>query len=149
MYLDHCAQLSGGEVALARMLGAMPEVEAVVVLAEDGPLVPRLEQVGAHVEVLELDPSVAGLRRGTVTGSGLGLGVLRRTFRHVGRLRRRLRTLHPDVVHTNSLKAALYGGVAGRLAGIPVVWHVRDRIAPDYLPRPAVLLVRVLAAVLP
>ena len=46
----------------------------------------------------------------------------------------------PDLVHTNSLKAALYGGVAGRLAGVPVVWHVRDRIADDYLPGIAVTL---------
>ena len=36
----------------------------------------------------------------------------------------------PDIVHTNSLKAALYGGVAGRLAGVPTVWHIRDRSPP-------------------
>lgn len=57
-------------------------------------------------------------------------------------LRRRLQELQPNVVHTNSLKAALYGGVAGRLAGILVIWHIRDRIAPDYLPTAAVRMVR-------
>jgi glycosyltransferase involved in cell wall biosynthesis len=36
----------------------------------------------------------------------------------------------------------VYGSVAARLAGVPMIWHVRDRIAEDYLPRPAVLLVR-------
>jgi glycosyltransferase involved in cell wall biosynthesis len=45
-------------------------------------------------------------------------------------------------VHTNSLKAGVYGSVAARLAGIPVVWHVRDRIAGDYLPGSAIALVR-------
>lgn len=64
-------------------------------------------------------------------------------------LSRRLRQLEPDLVHTNSLKAAVYGGVAARLAGIPVIWHVRDRIADDYLPRPAVILIRALARHLP
>jgi glycosyltransferase involved in cell wall biosynthesis len=65
------------------------------------------------------------------------------------RLSRRLRTLAPDLVHTNTLKAALYGGLAGRMAGVPVIWHIRDRIAADYLPRPAVHAVRQLARILP
>ena len=67
----------------------------------------------------------AGLRR---------FEAARRRRRHVLRLRRRLRELEPDIVHTNSLKAALYGGVAARLAGVPLAWHIRDRIADDYLP---------------
>jgi glycosyltransferase involved in cell wall biosynthesis len=50
--------------------------------------------------------------------------------------------LQPDLVHTNSLKAGVYGSLAANAAGIPVVWHLRDRIASDYLPRPAVRLVR-------
>ena len=33
-----------------------------------------------------------------------------------------------DLIHTNSLKADIIGGLAGRLAFRPVVWHVRDRI---------------------
>jgi len=52
-------------------------------------------------------------------------------------------------VHTNSLKAAVYGGIAARLARVPVVWHIRDRIAPDYLPRQAVAAVKVLAMFVP
>jgi glycosyltransferase involved in cell wall biosynthesis len=52
-------------------------------------------------------------------------------------------------VHTNSLKSSLYGGIAGRLARVPVVWHIRDRIADDYLPSPAVRLVKLMARHLP
>ena len=71
------------------------------------------------------------------------------TMGHTIQLTRRLRWLRPDLVHTNSLKAALYGGAAARLAGIPVVWQIHDRIAEDYLPVPAVRLVRTLARRLP
>ena len=60
------------------------------------------------------------------------------------RLARRLRRLSPDLVHTNSLKAGVYGSIAARLAGVPVVWHVRDRVAEDYIPAAAVRLVRAL-----
>jgi glycosyltransferase involved in cell wall biosynthesis len=57
--------------------------------------------------------------------------------------------LAPDVVHTNSLKSNVYGGIAGRSIHVPVVWHVRDRIDPDYLPAPVVRIVRLLGRVLP
>jgi len=69
--------------------------------------------------------------------------------RYVARLSRRIRALDADLVHTNSLKAALYGGAAARLAHVPAVWHVRDRIALDYLPRSAVVLVRTASHILP
>jgi glycosyltransferase involved in cell wall biosynthesis len=68
---------------------------------------------------------------------------------YVLRLRARLRTLRPDIVHTVSLKAALYGGLAARLAGVDVVWSIRDRIAEDYMSPPAVRLVRGAARLLP
>ncbi|MGO4272798.1 glycosyltransferase family 4 protein, partial [Paenibacillus sp. TAF58] len=36
-------------------------------------------------------------------------------------------------VHTNSLKSAFYGAVAAKLAGIPLIWHIRDHIGVPYL----------------
>jgi glycosyltransferase involved in cell wall biosynthesis len=36
------------------------------------------------------------------------------------------RHVRADVIHTNGLKAHLLAGVAGRLIGTPVVWHLRD-----------------------
>jgi glycosyltransferase involved in cell wall biosynthesis len=58
------------------------------------------------------------------------------------RLARRLRELDPDVVHTNSLKSGFYGSIAARLSGRPVIWHLRDRVADDYLPPRAVAVTR-------
>jgi glycosyltransferase involved in cell wall biosynthesis len=54
-----------------------------------------------------------------------------------------------DIIHTNSMKAHFYGGAAGRLAGLPVVWHVRDFINTSYLPGAAVHVVRLLARIIP
>ena len=51
----------------------------------------------------------------------------------------------PDVLHTTSLKADLIGLAAGRLAAVPVVWHVHDRMHPDYLPARTVRGMRALA----
>jgi glycosyltransferase involved in cell wall biosynthesis len=150
VYVDHVARLSGGEIALVRLLRALGDnVDAHVVLGEDGPLVQQLEEAGATVHVLALPRHVKDTRKDAVRPAQLSPRALAQTAAHVWRLRRLLRELSPDLVHTNSLKAAFYGGLAGRLAAVPVVWHVRDRIAVDYLPWFAVWLVRFNSRVLP
>jgi glycosyltransferase involved in cell wall biosynthesis len=150
VYLDHVARLSGGEIALARALPAVLDtIDPHVILGEDGPLVARLREQGISVEVIAMQERARDLRKDRVRAGGLDPGAAAATVAYVWRLRRRLRELRPDLVHTNSLKAALYGGAAGRLAGVPVIWHIRDRIAPDYLPGAAVRLVRAASHVLP
>jgi glycosyltransferase involved in cell wall biosynthesis len=142
VYLDHVAQLSGGEIALLRLVPHLHDVEAHVILAEDGPFADELVQAGVSVEVMALHERARGLRKDAVTARTVPLGALLATIAYVLRLALRLRRLRPDLVHTNSLKAGVYGSIAARLAGVPVVWHVRDRIASDYLPAAAVRAVR-------
>jgi glycosyltransferase involved in cell wall biosynthesis len=149
VYLDHVAQLSGGEIALLRLLPHLDDVDPHVILAEDGPFADRLVQAGISTEVLPMRERARDLRKDHVTASMLPLGVIASTAAYIARLAIYLRRLRPDVVHTNSLKSGLYGSIAARLAGVPIVWHVRDRIAADYLPRHAVRLVRFMTRCLP
>jgi glycosyltransferase involved in cell wall biosynthesis len=142
VYLDHVARLSGGEIALLRLLPHLHRVNAHVILGEEGPLEAQLALAGVSVEVLPLAAAARDTRKDTVRLGGTSPAALLSTLAYVARLTLRLRQLQPDLVHTNSLKAGVYGGLAANAAGIPVVWHLRDRIAPDYLPRPAVRLVR-------
>jgi glycosyltransferase involved in cell wall biosynthesis len=144
VYVDHCARLSGAELALLRLLPALRTVDAHVILGEEGPLVDRLLEAGISAEVLPMDRAARDLPRHEVGTASSALAVLR-SARYTLSLARRLRRLAPDIVHTNSLKAALYGGAAARLAGVPVVWHVRDRLADDYLPEHAIRLVHAAA----
>ena len=95
-----------------------------------------------------MDPALRDTTRHSINLSGR-IGHVLMTLRYIGLLRHRVRELRPDLVHTNSLKAALYGGLVGRLCGVPVIWHIRDRIADDYLPRSAVRLVSSLSRILP
>jgi len=150
VYVDHVARLSGGEIALVRALAALgSQVDPHVILGEHGPLVERLRETGVSVEVLPMPAAAREVRKDSVRPRTLGFKAVGASLRYVWALRRRLRQLQPDIVHTNSLKAALYGGAAGRLAGIPVIWHIRDRIAPDYLPTPAVHMVQLASRVIP
>jgi glycosyltransferase involved in cell wall biosynthesis len=148
-YVGHVAQLSGGEIALVRLIDALDQVEPHVILAEDGPLVARLLASGVSVEVLPMRERTRDLRKDRLAPGLVPITALLDTMTYTFRLARRLRILRPDIVHTNTLKAGVYGSLAGRLARLPVVWHVRDRIAPDYLPHAAVPLMRFLIATLP
>jgi glycosyltransferase involved in cell wall biosynthesis len=146
VYLDHVARLSGGEIALLRMLPHLQRTNAHVILAEDGPLVKRLTEAGVSVEVLAIAPSARDVRKDSL---GRVAGVPLATFHtvaYVVRLAVRLRRLQPDLVHSNSLKSGFYGALASKLARVPMLWHLRDRLAEDYLPGPAVRLTRLMIA---
>ena len=150
VFLGHCAKLSGAELALVRLLSALGDrIDAHVILGENGPLVDRLWDAGATVEVLPMAATARDVKRDSVRARSLRIGPAVSTSLYVVALARRLRELRPDIVHTNTLKAALYGGAAAKLARVPVVWHIRDRIAPDYLPQGAARVLREIAARLP
>lgn len=145
VYLSHTASLGGGELALLRLLPALTDVvEPHVILAEDGVLATRLVQAGISVEVLSMAAKSRAARRDSL-GARDALGAASYAIRLASRLRR----LQPDLVHTNSLKAALYGGAASRLVGVPAIWHARDRIADDYMPAGAVRMVQTASRFLP
>jgi len=152
LYLDHTARLSGGEIALLRLLRALDRsrVEPLVLLGEDGPLAGKLREAGIETTVLELSPDVREIRKGTLGAGGIRhlrkLPVLLGYARKVAKFASEQRA---DLIHTNSLKSDIYGAIAGRMAGLPVVWHVRDGIHTGYLPAPAVLGFRILARLLP
>jgi glycosyltransferase involved in cell wall biosynthesis len=144
VYLDHVARLSGGELALMRLLTQLEHVTPHVILGEEGPLAERLTQAGVSAEVLPIAPAARDLRRDTVRPGATSPLTALHTLAYIARLATRLRSLDADLVHTNSLKAGVYGSIAAKLAGVPLVWHVRDRIADDYLPPAAVRLVQLL-----
>lgn len=148
--LDHTADLGGGELALARLCEALDpaEVQVRVIVFADGPLVGRLRAGGTAVEVVGLGEGVRARSRDAL-GAWSSVRSAWSAVPFVWRLARRLRALRPDVVHTQSLKADLLGSVAAAAARVPVVWHVHDRIADDYLPARVAGAFRWLAARVP
>ena len=152
LYVDHTAKMSGGEIALLNMLEYldMTRFEPLVLLISDGPLREKLESARIETCLLPISPSVLETRK-----DALGPRTLLRlrdivlSGRYVFTLAKFMRERHIDLVHTNSLKADILGGFAARLARIPLLWHIRDRIDVDYLPGPVVWLFRRLCHWLP
>ena len=148
LVIDHTAALGGAEVALARALDAIDRraFEPVVLLLEHGPLLSRLRDSGVRVAVLEASGGLTDVGRAEAASSLTAL--LRNALRSavlVPRLVRAIRRARVDLVVANSLKSAVLTSLAAPLAGRRWVWHVNDRIASDYLPRPLVVGMRMLA----
>ncbi len=151
LFINHTAVLSGGELAMLECLQNMDQskMECSVVLLSHGPLEVELEKI-VPVEVLPLMSDVLNIRKDTLTGVNLAL--VRRLWScipFIFKLSRVIKQHNPDVVHTNSLKADIIGGIAARVARVPVLWHIRDRIAPDYLPGVSVKLMRCACRIFP
>ena len=152
LYVDHTAKMSGGEIALLNMLGHLDRsrFDPLVVLISDGPLRESLEAAQIETYLLPISPSVLETRK-----DALGPRTLLRlrdivlSGGYVLTLARFMREHDVDLVHTNSLKADILGGFAARLAGVPLLWHIRDRIDVDYLPGTVVWLFRRLCHWLP
>lgn len=149
--LDHTAALGGAELALVRLLGHLPDgFEARTILFSGGPLVAALHDRGHRVRVLPLDPALSATDRHTAGSSPwTAIRNAARVLPFAVRLGLHLRRLAPDVIHTTSLKADLIGVPAAWIARRPLVWHVHDRISPDYLPGPMVWLIRAVARHVP
>jgi glycosyltransferase involved in cell wall biosynthesis len=151
LFFDHTAALGGGEIALLNLVRHLNPrtIKSIVVLGAAGPLVERL---GPEIDTYTL-PLPVGLA--TNRKNSLGLATLFQIREILGglsyilQLAKFIRSHKIDLVHTNSLKADIIGGIASRLAQCPVVWHVRDRIEMDYLPGPVVRVFRLLCRVIP
>lgn len=152
LFIDHTANMGGGEIALLNLVDTINKTtfEPVVALFSAGPLTQRLCDRGIETHVVRLHPSITQTRK-----DSLGARSLLRIFdqiralRFVWKLSRWIANQNAALVHTNSLKADIIGGLAARLAGVPVIWHVRDRIDIDYLPGAAVKLFRLLSRLIP
>lgn len=151
LYLDHTSVLGGGELALLALVNALDRTrfDPTVLLFSDGPLVPEMRAI-AETHVLPMPQELLDARRESMQGAG-GLPWRKATgmLQFLNTLSGAVDRLRPDLIHTNSLKSDVIGGLMARWHGVPVIWHIRDRIDEDYLPGRAVQAFRAACRYLP
>lgn len=144
LFLNPSGQLGGAEVCLLNMLASLrtaePEWQLHLIVSDSGPLEDRARELGAHVNVLRFPPSLARLGD---AGAGGPAGnevsrfqLLRRLLmaapsavNYRRRLRRAIRELSPDVIHTNGFKMHVLGAMAAPRRA-PLIWHIHDYVRP-------------------
>jgi glycosyltransferase involved in cell wall biosynthesis len=149
LFVNPGRDLGGAEQSLLLLLRELlrRDVEPTVALFGEGPFAASLARLGVRTAYLLLTDAV---RRSTRYRAGVRLADLARLGAQavpgVAQLVALAARLRVDLVHTNGLKAHVLGGLAGRIALRPVIWHVRDfppegaqgrvlRVASKTLPR--------------
>jgi glycosyltransferase involved in cell wall biosynthesis len=112
LYLHHVAEMSGAEQSLRLLMRSVDRARVTPYFAgpADGPFPRALRQDGVDIVPVEF-----GALRNVP-------GVLR----SVAALRRVIRRLHIDVLHANGPQTNVCAGLAGRLSGVPALWHERN-----------------------
>jgi glycosyltransferase involved in cell wall biosynthesis len=151
-FVNHTAALGGAEFCLLRLVAGMDRRKwhPVLLFSEQGPAVETLRKRGMETYVLPIPPSLGEARRATLHARAwmrpcAGWSALT----YIVRLAGFFRTRAVEIVHTNSMKAHLLGGIAAKVCRIPLAWHLRDCIHPAHLPAAAITLMRILARNLP
>ena len=125
LYINQTGQLGGGELAILPWLRAHSD-GARMILLEDGPFRPLLEECGIPVDVLPLD-TLKNVRRES------GMASLFSNLPAFASLRSRLAELAVgfDILYANSQKAFLLAALSKR-RGQPLIWHLRDMLTAEH-----------------
>ncbi len=113
-------------------------IQASGVALSDGPLVDRLREISVEVQIIALPIRLMNTSRNHLGSVLAHPNDLFDLVLRLSAIERFMRRRDFDLVHTTSLKADILGGVAARVAGRRLVWHIHDRFAEDYLPRAVV-----------
>ncbi len=128
-YVDHATQVGGAEKSLVELIARLDPVrwDPVIVHTPGAQWLRYARDCGArlHAGIPASDLYEARrdeLSSGVIASARRALGALE----PVTGLWREIGGLGPALVHTNSTKMHLVAGMAARLQGLPVVWHMRD-----------------------
>ena len=126
LYVNHTAEISGGERSLLALLGALPAEVHPVVATPPGPLMEAVSGLG--IATTEIRGTAGSLRLHPLH-TPLALAEMSLAARQVHRAGARHRA---EVVHANSIRAGIVIGLA-RTAPAAGVVHVRDCLPPGPL----------------
>ncbi len=133
-YIDHAIDFGGAEHSLIELVSRLDRTSfTATILHTEGAKWLHSGQI-ADVERIAVFPDHPLLQQ---KRDEVSTGLLRlipnvcSTVQLSLKLRAALRRTGAQLVHTNSLKAHFIGGLAARLARLPLIWHVRDLLRED------------------
>lgn len=143
LYLNPSGQLGGAERMLldvfASLRAVRPEWQLHLVASGEGPLVARAQALGVTTSVIPFPKSLARIGDAS-SGAPQGKRKLRLALllkllwaspfiaAYARKLRRVIRQLEPDVLHTNGFKMHVLVAWA-KPSGVPLVWHIHDYLS--------------------
>lgn len=152
VFLSPSAERGGAEAVLLEMVKVLrrmrPDWSLHIIAGENGPLVEKITDLGATAEVLPLGDGLRELGEQSMSVRGGMEGIIRllkaagATNSYRRALHRRLRTLRPDIVHSNGMKMHFLSALAlTRNVPARLIWHMHDYLSGRKLMRKLLRLV--------
>jgi L-malate glycosyltransferase len=137
LFYNHTGIVSGAEKMLLLSLRHLPRdlYDLMVVCPKEGSLLAEVSSLG--VPAFPVPAIQARFTYNAVTLAGYLVSI----GRALGKLRRSVNSLVPDVLHANTVRAGIVATIATLGKDIPVIWHTHD-ILPGH---PLTILIRFLA----
>jgi len=124
LFLDHAPALGGAERSLLLLLKHLDRARfRPHLICTGGPLAEEAAALGVPVHIVPV-PRLRGSPRFPFDWLA--------NARSIARLAREIGAV---LLHANTVRAALYGALAARLSGLPLVWHMRDFWLSESRPR--------------
>ncbi|MDY6794797.1 MAG: glycosyltransferase [Actinomycetota bacterium] len=145
---NHAVEMGGAERVLLRFLDCMDReiLEPALACPHRGPLVEEMERRGIRVHLGFPTPRLLEVRRRSLGNSRREAILYPYDMALTAfRLARLIKKEGYDLVLTNSAKGDIYGSLAGRLSGRPVVWRLHDIVTGDAFSRLNMTLFRISA----
>jgi glycosyltransferase involved in cell wall biosynthesis len=132
-YIEQNSNIGGAEVNLFYLFEGMnrDHFYPVVVVPCEGPLTERLKEIGvryhiiAQVKFISTSTYILGKKIFNPFAVIYDVLVFLPTM---WSLRSFLKKERVNIVHTNSMLAHIYGGIAAKISGVPCIWHMQDII---------------------
>src|SRR5437016_192913 len=130
-FLESTSEMGGGEQVLLALVERFPraEVQPLLIAPHSGELTARAAQPNIPTLILPLPafPSLSVLvRNHKIVNPFAVLYDFVLVLVSALRVARCLKQERIELLHTNTLFAHLYGGLAARLVRVPCVWHIHD-----------------------
>jgi glycosyltransferase involved in cell wall biosynthesis len=137
LFYNHTGIVSGAEKMLLLSLRHLPRdlYDLMVVCPEEGSLLAEASSLGVPSFPVPSIQARYTCNPVTLAGYLVSIG------RALSKLRRTFKTLAPDILHANTVRAGIVATIATVGKDIPIVWHTHD-ILPGH---PLTILIRFLA----
>lgn len=128
LVVNHAVELGGAEKVLLRLTDHLLArgFELGLACPSEGPLPEEMLKRGVRVHLGHPHPRLLRIRRKSLGGGTSALFYPLDFAVSVIRLASLIRREGYDVVLTNSVKADIYGSMAGKVSGRPVLWRFHD-----------------------
>lgn len=137
LFVDETSEIGGAEV---NIISLVPQLHSKnwkphIILPRKGRLSDRLESLQIDVDFLTIPPllssSIYFRENHKIPNLVAPIFNLFSGIIWIIRLVKYYNNIEPDIVHTISMWAHIFGGVAARIAGKPIIWHFQSIVSLD------------------